>query len=114
MVLMLRVSVILPVEIWRNWKGSVADSHCGKRSRGYQGAQPSLKRGIKPTAATSQWGAASVVAAHRITSSASMRRVGGMVRPSALAVFRLMANSNFIGRSTGRSAGLAPLRILST
>jgi hypothetical protein len=28
MVLMLRVSVILPVEIWRNWKGSVADSHC--------------------------------------------------------------------------------------
>ena len=37
-----------------------------------------------------------------------------MVRPSARAVFRLMTNSNFMGCSTGRSAGLAPLRILST
>jgi hypothetical protein len=26
----------------------------------------------------------------------------------------LMINSNFVGCSTGRSAGLAPLRILST
>ena len=37
-----------------------------------------------------------------------------MVRPSALAVLRLMTSSNFVGCSTGRSAGLAPLRILST
>jgi hypothetical protein len=34
-----------------------------------------------------------------------------MVRPSALAVFRLMTSSNFVGCSMGRSAGLAPLRI---
>jgi len=33
---------------------------------------------------------------------------------SALAVLRLIANSNFVGCSTGRSAGFAPLRILST
>jgi len=34
-----------------------------------------------------------------------------MVRPSALAVLRLMTNSNVVGCSTGRSPGLAPLRI---
>src|SRR2546427_11400640 len=33
--------------------------------------------------------------------------------PRALAVFRLMTSSNFVGCSTGRSAGLAPFRILS-
>src|SRR4029434_6498134 len=38
----------------------------------------------------------------------------GIVRPSALAVFRLIANSNFVGCPTGRAACLAPLRILST
>ncbi len=32
----------------------------------------------------------------------------------AFAVLRLMTSSNFVGCSTGRSAGLAPLRILST
>ena len=36
----------------------------------------------------------------------------GMVRPSALAVLRLMTNSNVVDCSTGRSAGLAPLRML--
>jgi hypothetical protein len=49
-----------------------------------------------------------------ITSSAWKRSVGGMVRPRAFAVFRLMTSSNFMGCSTGRSAGLAPFRILST
>src|SRR5438093_5417210 len=35
----------------------------------------------------------------------------GIVSPSALAVLRLTTTSNFVGCSTGRSAGLAPLRI---
>ena len=39
---------------------------------------------------------------------------GGIVRPSCLALFRLMISSNFVGCSTGRSPGFAPLRILST
>src|SRR5215204_2873807 len=52
--------------------------------------------------------------AHSITSSARARSVGGMVRPRALAVLRLMTSSNLVGCSIGRSAGLAPLRILST
>src|SRR5262249_19256760 len=51
---------------------------------------------------------------HSITSSASARSDGGTVRPSVLALFILMTSSNFVGCSTGRSAGFAPLNILST
>src|SRR5436305_15323545 len=50
---------------------------------------------------------------HSITSSARARIEGGMVRPSALAVFRLMTSWYLEACSTGRSAGFAPLRILS-
>jgi hypothetical protein len=35
----------------------------------------------------------------------------GMVRPSALAVLRLMTNSSLVACTTGRSAGLVPLSI---
>src|SRR5712692_2562408 len=51
---------------------------------------------------------------HRIISSARSRSDCGIVRPSAFAVLRLITNSNLVGCSTGKSAGLAPLRILST
>src|ERR1035437_8162744 len=52
--------------------------------------------------------------AHSITSSASASRVGGISRPSVFAVLRLMTSSNFVGSSTGKSDGFAPLNILST
>ena len=48
---------------------------------------------------------------HSITSSARTKSVGGIVNPSALAVFRLITSSNLLLCWTGRSAGLAPLRI---
>src|SRR5215470_653035 len=51
---------------------------------------------------------------HWITSSARPSSDGGIVRPRVFAVLRLITNSNFVGCSTGRSAGLEPLRILST
>ncbi len=51
---------------------------------------------------------------HCMISSARTRIDWGIVRPSALAVLRLITSSNFVGCSTGRSPGLAPLRILST
>ena len=51
---------------------------------------------------------------HSITSSARARSVGGTVRPSALAVLRLITNSILVGNSTGRSPGLVPFKILST
>src|SRR5262245_30645643 len=50
---------------------------------------------------------------HSITLSARSRNASGMVRPIALAVLRLMTSSYLDACSTGRSAGLAPLRILS-
>src|SRR5262245_32310370 len=49
--------------------------------------------------------------AHSITSSAMASTPEGIVRPSVLAVLRLITNSNFVGRITGRSPGLSPLRM---
>src|SRR5262245_9463901 len=51
---------------------------------------------------------------HSITSSARASNVGGISRPSALAVLRLMTSSYLVGFCTGRSAGLSPLRMRST
>ena len=45
------------------------------------------------------------------TSSASARTLSGTVSLSALAVLRLITNSNFTDCTTGRSAGFSPLRI---
>src|SRR5215211_6060481 len=49
---------------------------------------------------------------HSITSSARASSVGGISRPSALAVLRLMTSSNLVACCTGISAGFSPLRIL--
>jgi hypothetical protein len=51
---------------------------------------------------------------HSITSSARASSVGGIVRPSVLAVLLFMISSNRVGCSTGRSLGFVPLKILST
>src|SRR5215470_14979861 len=51
---------------------------------------------------------------YSITWSARPSTDCGIVSPRALAVLRLMTSSNFVGCSTGKSAGLAPFRILST
>src|SRR5262245_4238773 len=51
---------------------------------------------------------------HSMTSSARARSVAGTVMPSALAVFILMTSWKRVGCSTGKSAGWAALRILST
>ena len=51
---------------------------------------------------------------YSMTLSARASTEGGTARLSALAVFRLTMNSNFVGCSTGKSAGLAPFNILST
>src|SRR5262245_3756356 len=52
-----------------------------------------------------------LAAPHSITSSARASSVAGTSRPSALAVLRLIKNSNLVAWSTGRSAGFSPLRI---
>jgi hypothetical protein len=48
---------------------------------------------------------------YSITSSARASSVGGTVRPSALAVLRLIKSSMLVGNSTGRSPGLAPFQL---
>jgi hypothetical protein len=50
-------------------------------------------------------------APYSITSSAMESKPDGTSMPSARAVWRLMTNSNLVDCSTGRSAGLAPLRM---
>src|SRR5262249_2518871 len=55
-----------------------------------------------------------VAALHSVTSSARGRRLGGTSRPSARAVGRLMTSSNLLDCMTGKSAGLAPLRMRPT
>ena len=51
---------------------------------------------------------------YSITSSAVARSAGGMSRPSALAVLRLMTSSNLVGCGIGRSPGFSPLRMRPT
>jgi hypothetical protein len=54
------------------------------------------------------------VGVHSITLSARVRSVSGTLSPSSRAVARLTENISRVGCSIGSSAGLAPLRILST
>jgi len=49
-----------------------------------------------------------------ITVSALVSSAGGTMRPSALAVFRLITNSYLTGAWTGSSLGISPLRTRST
>ena len=56
---------------------------------------------------------AAQTAAYSITSLAKASNVGGIVSPSAFAVFMLITSSNLVACSTGKSAGLAPFSILS-
>jgi len=48
---------------------------------------------------------------HSMISSASASSVGGMSKPSALAVTMLTTSSNLVGSATGMSAGFSPLRM---
>src|SRR6476660_1146400 len=50
-------------------------------------------------------------AVHSMTSSAVARSGGGTLRPSALAVLRLIVRANLVGWVTSKSIGRSPLRI---
>ena len=68
----------------------------------------------RPTVLTSTGSELFRVRRHSITSSARASSVGGMSKPSAFAVLRLITNSYLVGACTGRSAGFSPLRMRST
>src|SRR5262249_55259507 len=52
-----------------------------------------------------------IAASHSIASSAATSSLSGTARPSILAVAALITSSNFDACITGKSAGLAPLRM---
>jgi hypothetical protein len=54
------------------------------------------------------------ISAYSIISSARESKLGGTVRPMALADFKLITSSYLFGSCTGNSAGFSPLRIRST
>src|SRR5262249_42205468 len=51
---------------------------------------------------------------HLMTWFARARNSGESVSPICFAAFKLITNSNLVACCTGKSAGLAPFRILST
>ena len=51
---------------------------------------------------------------HSMISSARPSTAGGITRPSALAVLRLMTSSYLVGACTAKSAGFSPLKMRST
>src|SRR6516162_2981348 len=67
-----------------------------------------------PLCAKSRHYAVQQILAYSITSSARASSEGGMDRPRALAVLRLITKLYFVGACTGRSAGISPLRMRST
>ena len=75
------------------------------------GADPERPRG---RAANSAEPRDDLPSPHSITSSARARRVGAIVSPMLLAVFKFMTSSNFVGPCTGSSAGRAPFKMRST
>ena len=60
------------------------------------------------------WHRSLVFCHHLITLSARYSMDCGIVTVICFAALRLITSSNFVGCSTGRSASLAPLKILST
>ena len=87
--------------------GQTADAINPPSLRGEGGARQQHRRGAGENAPARLADAA----AHSITSSARCSSGCGTVRPSALAVLRLITSSNVVGCCTGRSAGFSPLRI---
>ena len=73
-----------------------------------------IRSSVPDRLACRQWVKLGSRCAHSITSSARAMSVGDTLRPIALAVFRLITNSNLLGRSMGSSPGFTPERIRST
>src|SRR5262245_37565221 len=97
------------------------DLHGGRRQGFVEGKDPIfLERQLDATKICSMeksvqsWHRCLVFCHHLITLFARARKSGESVSPICFAALRFMMNSNFIACCTGRSAGLAPFKILST
>ena len=81
-----------------------ADVFCFASNNGHRSTPPPCRK-------SATCGLLRRTRAYSITSSASICIETGTSIPSALAVFKLMTSSNFVGCRTGRSAGFLPIRI---
>jgi hypothetical protein len=72
---------------------------------------PSVVRKGRPQRQQVRFGSiADILSAYSITLSARPISVLGMMRPSVLAVFRLIVKSNLVDYTTDKSAGFVPLK----
>jgi len=96
--------------------GDVADAGPRVQPGAKCPAGPAIRRQGAPSESHSrtQELAALVEHGYSMTSSACSSNDGGIVSPSALAVFRLMVVTYFVGACTGSSVGLAPRKMRST
>jgi hypothetical protein len=100
----------------RNVSGSAVRDRARPRAKFFQNRFPKKREPAAVRRAVAKHGShnASTLAAYSITSLAEATSFAGTVRPSALAVLRLIANTYLVGACTGRSAGISPLRMRST
>src|SRR5262249_798218 len=89
------------------------DERCGRRADAQEADALELARLLRADGSWSCGDSArqrddELPAVHSITSSARCWKNKGTSMRSALAVFRLITSSNFIGCSTGMSEGLLP------
>jgi hypothetical protein len=105
----------IPVKAMKNGKevSLVVDSG-GQRWPLFPPKRTFMRRPSLPLCANNGLMHRSKLHSYSITSSARVSSVGGTMMSSAFAVFRLITSSYLVGCSTGRSAGFAPLKILST
>jgi hypothetical protein len=101
------LSVLLSVDRRR------AQCH-GGGSRGRTLDELSATDAVHPHVPPYRGGDSALAIGYSITSSARASSAGGTSKPSAFAVLRLITSSNLVGCCTGRSPGLAPLRMRST
>src|SRR4051794_4378401 len=108
---------IAPLEVAGFRQATAEVSHSILQSDERRAAQ-NANHGRRPLRARREWPSRrpaeqrdELAPSHSITSSALASSVVGTVRPSILAVWALMTSSNLDACTTGRSAGLAPLRI---
>src|SRR5262245_54409561 len=69
---------------------------------------------VRPTLLISALSSILFAPCYLMTRSARASTFGGIASPICFAAFKLITNSNVVGRSTGISMGFVPLSILST
>src|SRR5262249_37584607 len=108
-----------PAEVMQSRHKSCRPSTPGRRVRAYKPDRRQFTRLLRarrerPRRRRAAEQRDELAAFQSITSSARRRKDSGILSPIAFAVVRLKNSSNLVGWTTGRSAGLSPLRMRPT